>query len=136
MRAFAHSIVAAERRESDHTDSDGHAAFRVCEKLRSSLSALAGPVGFSTLLKRALTLARAEVPWLAQLSVGPTGSLSIPDASDEDARPSEAAKGGVALVAHLLELLSTLIGDALTLRLVQQIWPKSALDDPKSGGKT
>jgi hypothetical protein len=33
----------------------------------------------------------------------------------------------LALVTHLLELLATFIGEALTLRLVQQVWSKAAL---------
>jgi hypothetical protein len=134
LRNLAHSLIAAERRESDSTETDGLAAFRVCEKLRQSLSTLAGARGSSTLLTRALALARREVPWLGQLKVGSAGSLS-PDGS-EDVGPSEIARGGVALVAHLLELLATFIGEALTRRLVQQIWPKAALEAPKSGGKT
>lgn len=136
MRNLARCLVAAERREPHSTDTDGRAAFRVCEKLGQSLSTLAGTAGFRALLMRALALASVEVPWLAGLKVGPRGSLSIPDTSDEKALEREAAKGGEALVAHLLELLATFIGEALTRRLVQQIWPETALDGPESGGKT
>jgi len=88
------------------------------------------------LLARALTIAKVEVAWLGELEVGPRGSLVIPEALEKETGESEAAKGGAVLVTRLLELLATLIGEALTLRLVQQIWQKTALDDPKSGGKT
>lgn len=136
MRNLARSLIAAERRKSDSQDTDARAAFRVCEKLRESLSSLAGAVGFRTLLTRALALAKAEAPWLAELTVGPGGSLSIPDTSGNETGAGAAAKGGEALVAQMLELLATLIGEALTQRLVQQIWPKAALDAPGPGGKT
>lgn len=59
-----------------------------------------------------------------------------PDAAAGETDESAAAEGGEALVAQVLELLATFIGEALTWRLVQQIWPKLALDAPKSGGKT
>jgi hypothetical protein len=41
--------------------------------------------------------------------------------------------GGVILIAQLLGLLRTLIGEALTLRLVQDAWPDAAFDDGSSG---
>jgi hypothetical protein len=135
MRNLARRLISAERRASDSSETEGHAAFRVCEKLRESLSALVGARGFRTLLARALTIASAEVPWLGKLEVGPGGSLVIPEALETEMRANEAAKGGAALVTHLLGLLTTFIGAALTLRLVQQVWPKTPLNDPKSGGK-
>lgn len=88
------------------------------------------------MLARALARAKADAPWLADVTVGPGGSLSVPDPSTAGTDESAAAMGGEALVAQVLELLATFIGEALTQRLVQQIWPKTALDAPKSGGKT
>ena len=88
------------------------------------------------MLVRALTLAKADAPWLGGLEVGANGALVFPAKLEGDLAPKEAAKGGVALVGHLLELLVTFIGEALTLRLVQQVWPKAALDDVKPGSKT
>lgn len=136
MRNLARSLIDTERRKSDSSDTNARAAFRVCEKLRESLSPLTGAVGFRTLLIRALTLAKVEVPWLAELKVGPGGALLIPEALAKDAEGSVAAKGGEALVTQVLELLATFIGEALTRRLVQQIWPSIASDAPNSGGKT
>jgi hypothetical protein len=135
MRNLARRLIAMEQRPKDSTDSEGRAAFRVCDKLRESLSALVGVRGFRTLLARALMLAKVEVPWLNSFELGADGSFIIPSALENEMGLGEAARGGGALVAQLLKLLATLIGEALTLRLVQQIWPKIALDDPKSGGK-
>ena len=132
MRNLARSLISAERRADEPADTDGEAAVRVCAKLRDSLSALAGAVGFRTLLTRALGIARAEVPSLANLHVGADGLLSRTGEMDD----REAAQGGVALVAHLLELLATFIGEALTRRLVQQTWPRTASDMPTTRGKT
>ncbi len=136
MRNLARSLIAAERRKSDSSDTNARAAFRVCGKLRESLSALTGAVGYRTLLMRAFALATVEVPWLAELKVGPGGSVLIPDPLPRETEESVAAQGGEALVAHVLELLATFIGEALTRRLVQQIWPRTAFDGPNSEGKT
>ena len=136
MRILARRLIAAEHRPTDSGDESGRAAFRVCDKLRASLSALTGIRGYRTLLARAVSLAEVGVPWLGRLEVGADGSLLIPEALKQQIPPSEAARGGEVLVTQLLELLATFIGEALTLRLVQQIWPKTVPGDPKTGSKS
>ena len=42
-------------------------------------------------------------------------------------------EGGAILIAQLLGLLLTFIGEGITLRLVQDVWPESAFDDRDSG---
>ena len=136
MQILARRLIAAERRASDSGDTDGRAAWRVCEKLRESLSPLTGNRGFRGLVARALALARVEVPWLSKVELGDAGTVVLPDTLENEVQPDEASRGGVALVTHLLELLATFIGEALTLRLVQQVWPKTALGHSQSEGKS
>jgi hypothetical protein len=129
MRNLARRLIAEEARAGDGARPlDARAALRVCDKLRESLSPLAGARGFRTLMGRALTLARTEAPLLGKLELGENGSLSFPATVDETA-PREAVEAGTVLVAHLLELLAALIGEALALRLVQQTWPQAMLED-------
>jgi hypothetical protein len=45
----------------------------------------------------------------------------------------EAGEGEVILIAQLLGLLSTFIGEALTIQLVLDMWPEAALDNGDSG---
>ena len=40
-----------------------------------------------------------------------------------------AKEGGAILIAQLLGLLLTFIGEGITLRLVQDVWPEAAFDD-------
>lgn len=110
-RLLAHEAVAGntfERTES--------AAFRVCEKLRPPLCALAGVAGYRSLLSRALTLARAEGPSLSAVQVTGDGSL-------QGRAELELGGNGVLLIAKLLGLCLDFIGAALTLRLVQDVSP-------------
>lgn len=134
MRSVAVRLIAEEFRARDPADTRGRAAFRACEKLRRPLSTLVGIVGFRSLLSRALTLAKAEVPWLGVLQINPDGSLDFPAAVEAQLQMDEAAEGGAALIAELLGLLVTFIGVDLTLRFVQEVWPKAALSDSESGG--
>ena len=136
MRNFAHRVISAEHRPDDSADTEARAALRVCEKMRESLSALVGSHGFRALLTRALSLAKAEAAWLGKLEVSADGALVFPAEIENERGATEMTEGGIALVAQMLELLVTFIGEALTRRLVQQIWPEVAPGDAKSGGKT
>jgi hypothetical protein len=40
----------------------------------------------------------------------------------------QARDGGAILIAHLIGLLLTFIGEGLTLRLVQDVWPEAVFD--------
>jgi hypothetical protein len=99
------------------------AAFRVCEKLRQPLSRLAGLTGFRSLLSRALALASGEVRWLKAVHVSADGSLEGLDEGQAQWSVDEIAQGEVVLIAQLLGLLVTFIGEGLTWRLVQEAWP-------------
>jgi hypothetical protein len=133
MRNLALRLIAAEARPRNSEVKGSDAAFRVCEKVRASLSALVGVRGFRSLMARALALAQAEVAWLGGVEIGADGLPVVRDGGKREMASSEAAKGGAALVAHLLGLLATFIGEALTRRLVQQVWPKTALEDSETG---
>lgn len=123
ISTLTQNLIALELRPEDGEGAAGRAAFRVCEKMREPLGVLAGTAGYRSLLARALTLARSRAPWLAELKVRPDGALEFPAEAGVTRDAGEAASGGAALVAELLGLLSTLIGDTLTLRLVRNVWP-------------
>ena len=100
----------------------------VVEKLRGPLVTLSGTAGFRALLSRALTLANGEVRWFRAVQVKADGSLAAP-AETAQLDKAEIARAEVALVAQLLGLLVTFIGEALTLRLVQDAWPGAPIHD-------
>jgi hypothetical protein len=75
MRDFAQHLLAREATADVTTDPTESATLRVYEKLRRRLSALAGIASFQTLAKRALVLARSEVPGLDAVEVTADGSL-------------------------------------------------------------
>ena len=104
-------------------------AFRASEKLRVPLAKLVGIGGFGSLLKRALVLAGAEVEWLSALHVNGDGSLEGLEEIEAKLGKDEIVVGEIALCAHLLGLLVTFIGPALTLAMVQEVWPKAPFGD-------
>ena len=103
--------------------SGDESACRVCNKLRQPLSNLAGVTGFRALLSRALVLAKEEAPALDGVQVALDGSLEFPDGKSA-AGPERDGEAGTLIVARLLGLLVIFIGEALTLRLVEEMWPE------------
>jgi hypothetical protein len=126
-RLLTYEAVAGS--SSEPTES---AAFRVCEKLRGPLCSLAGVAGFRSLLSRALTLARAEAPSLNAVQVGADGSLTGLDELGPQEDKDLSGEGGAILIAQLLGLLLTFIGEGITLRLVHDVWPEPTFDDRNS----
>lgn len=95
---------------------------------------LMGRGGFQALLARALVLATADAPWLAAVQVLADGELEGLAVAHARLDAAEFSEGEAVLLAQLLGLLVALIGPALTLRLILQIWPQLSLDDADFGG--
>jgi hypothetical protein len=120
---LARSLLAYEAASGKTSEAIVSVAVRVCEKLRGPVSVLAGVVGYRSLLARALTLARAETASLGALQVASDGCLhgfeELAPQTNSD-RPSE---GEVLLIGHLLGLFLSLLGAAVTLQLLQNVFP-------------
>ena len=114
-RELAQRLLAYEAVEAATANADTQTVCRVCDKLRRPLTTLAGAAGFRSLLARALTLAKRESPVLAAWEVKSDGSLQ--------GLNGEAAQSGAVLIAQLIGLMITFIGESLTLRLLQDVWP-------------
>jgi len=113
-RELAQQLLAYELAEAGTLNAGSHAVSRVSDKLRRPLTTLAGAAGFRSLLARALTLAKQESPALGAWQVNADGSL--------EGMNGEAEESGSVLIAHLIGLMITFIGESLTLRLVHDVW--------------
>lgn len=92
-------------------------------RLHEVLGRLAGTEGSRSLITRALSLSQLEVPWLRNVHPAPTGLRMDLAATDVPADHAERLHGEVTLVAHVLELLFTFIGERLTLQVIREGWP-------------
>jgi hypothetical protein len=126
-RDLARRLLAVEAASKSATNAPMHEAARVFEKLRISLTRFAGADGFTSLLRRALALARADVPSLQTITLKPDGSLEGLEGLAVDT-PNGGPEAAVAITAHLLGLLVTFIGEPLTLRLVREACPDASLE--------
>jgi hypothetical protein len=133
IQDLARRLIAAEAARDDPPGAHAAGAVRVLEKLGAPLARLTGEAGFRSLLSRALALAKAEDASLNPVRVREDGSL---EGLAGDRNGPDAGAGG-AVVAQLLGLLVTFIGESLTLRLVRDAWPDAAADetDRRAGGE-
>jgi hypothetical protein len=131
MRNFAKRLILYEANghKPAQTKTPDAFNFSVCEKLRPQLATLMGNGGYRAVISRALALAGAEVPWLRALHVKSDGALEGLGKLPAQLNPDILSQGRVALLAQLLGLMVTFIGENLTLRLVREIWPKAPLND-------
>jgi KaiC/GvpD/RAD55 family RecA-like ATPase len=107
---FARQLVALEAAHEAGTEGpEGHWA---CKRLQQSLVRFVGTPGLRSLMSRALTMAKADVPSLGPVRVRPDGSFEGFGRHDDD-------EARVVVVARLLELLQTFIGRSLMLQLLR-----------------
>ena len=120
-RELAQRLLAASLTVSDP---QVHEAVVVSDKLRTSLTRFAGVDGFISLQRRALVLAKSEVPSLQCVKVGMDGRLQ----GFEEITIEKLTGAGAAITAHMLELLIIFIGEPLMRTLIREAWPDTSLD--------
>ena len=129
MRDFAARLVTFEARLERPGGAKRPPAYYVCEKLRPIFGNVMGTQGFRALLARALALSSGEVRWLCALHVQADATLSHLDEDAAQLDSKELAEGSLALVAKLLGLTVTFIGEPLTLWMLREGWPELPLND-------
>lgn len=129
-RHLASRLLRSDVEESRDAAALAATAERNCERLRRRLMPLIGVTGCTALFRRALYLAQGESPALADLAIdeGATtylaGGVAFAAAHADDPALVEAALVG--FLAHLVALLETFIGEALTRRVLGEQWSAPA----------
>lgn len=144
IRQNQESVVLLQ--EAQIQEAQTEAVERALNKLRLHLSKTIGQEGFRTLLARALALTTPQFPNLGSIQINADGSLNgLPGTAGAHSKitqneaqstqsyetPSTATmanpiEGATALLAHLIALLVTFIGEDLTLRILSALWPELA----------
>ena len=120
-RELARSLVASEAdagATSLHTEP---ATVRVYERLRRQLGAPVGVDGFQALASRALALAKSESPRLGAVQLTANGGLRGLGEVESQTNTDVDGDVGTILIAQLLGLFLTFLGEATTLRLIEDL---------------
>jgi hypothetical protein len=126
LRELSRRLFAREAKKPRGPGAPAEAMAASCRRLHERLDPLIGAGGFRALLARALHLAAKEFPWLDAVRVEEHPACELKGLR-------EAAKGldapsvgeGFALVlANVIWLLVTFIGEDIALGLVREVWPE------------
>lgn len=120
-RDLARSLVAREAGASTTSLHTEPATVRVYDRLRRQFSAPVGADAFQVLASRALALARSESRRLSAVQITANGGLSGLGEIESQTDTDEDGEVGVMLIAQLLGLFVTFLGEATTLRLMEEL---------------
>jgi hypothetical protein len=120
-RDLARSLVAGEADTSATSLHTEAATVRVYERLRRQLGAPVGTDAFQSLASRALALAKAESPRLSAVRIAANGDLRGLGEAESRTDADEDGEAGVILIAQLIGLFLIFLGEATTLRLIEDL---------------
>jgi hypothetical protein len=120
-RELARRLVASETKASTKSLQTEPATVRVYERLRRQFRAPVGVDGFQSLAARALALARSESPQLSAVQIAANGGLRGLGEVESQMDMDESGQAGIILIAQLLGLFLTFLGEATTLRLIEDL---------------
>jgi len=138
--ALARRILLHEAGGRAEPVARAEAAARADARLHARLADLIGTTGYTTLVARAVRLAQAEVPALEHVPVdtgaGAEGSLrEVRAFALASGNPGATESGLSAILAHVIGLLITFIGEDQALRLIRETWPELAHGPDESEGQ-
>ena len=129
-RALARWLVTTEiEAEAEGALAAPEAAERVFGKLSQRLARLITDVGADALVARAVHLSLAAFPFLGGAQIRRSDDsliISLRKTADRT-ESSQVAEGFEAVLATLVALLVSFIGEDLTARILREVWPELAM---------
>ena len=125
FRELSRRLFAREAKKSPKPAALAEAMEASCRRLHGRLDPLIGAGGFRALLARALHLAKKEFPWLEAVEVEehPACTLKGLREAAEGADALPVSEGFALVLANVIWLLVTFIGEDIALGLVREVWP-------------
>lgn len=124
LRELARRLLAREAAKSRDARDPAGSMDGVCRQLYRRLDPLIGAGGFNALLGRALRIAGREFPWLDAVSVEDYPGCSLKGLAEAAGGRDEAEEGFAAVLANVVWLLVTFIGEDIALSVMREDWPE------------
>lgn len=137
FRDLARNLLDHERGQRDTPAELVPAIEGGFRRLHEHMFNLIGQTGFQALLARAAHLTAAEARWIESITIQVAPVLTLQGLAEriESEGADQTMDGLVLLLANLIGLLCTFIGESLTLLLIGRIWPDVPLENPGAGSK-
>lgn len=117
----ARRLLASEGDSGSSAAQCAAAAWRVYEKLNARLAPLLGSAGVQALFLRSAKLAQADFASLAEVAA-PEGLTKL-GACLQALAPADATEVAATLFGTFLDLMTTFIGERLTVLVLRSAWP-------------
>jgi hypothetical protein len=137
-RSLARDVLLHGIGEQPEPAALAEAAERANARLRGRLGALIGVTGYTILVSRALRIAQADVPALEHVTVDTQAQgvlQGIREFALANGDPRVAEAGLIAILSHIIGLLTVFIGEDLAVRLIHEAWPELAHGPVQSEGQ-
>jgi hypothetical protein len=119
IRDWARELITFEIDADSLQAQSELATLRVYEKLRRNLCAPVGVDAFHALASRALYLAKSQFPSLSAANVAENGGLNGLGKCEDPINAENDSEVGITLIAQMLRLFVTLVGEAAMFRLLE-----------------
>jgi hypothetical protein len=135
MRELARRAVACRAQSVDGAGAIATAVQRAYDDLARVSSPLIGQLSLDALTGRMLYLAQRRYPWLVNARMPDHWSGPFPQIVFclETQEPDVATEAAGAVLAILMGLLITFIGEPLTTRVLEEAWPDAFADASPPG---
>ena len=114
-------LLATEGSSAGDVEACAAAAARIYDKLDAHLSPLLGHAGMQALFARSAKLAPTELAFLADLAAAEAATKVR--AQLQSLEPAAAIEAAAVLFGTFLDLVTTFIGERLTVRVLRSAWP-------------
>src|SRR5215217_2722185 len=125
VKEWACRLLAHEARKSPSPAKFAQALETCCQRLHKALDPLIGAGGFRALLDRALYLTKKEHSWLNGVGIEdyPGCELKTLREAMNGEKPAEVNEAFTVILANVIWLLVTFIGEDIALGLIEEAWP-------------
>jgi hypothetical protein len=136
LREIARRVMKTRLSVAPATTSAAAEAMQLsCGELYRILETAMGPEGLRALVGRAIQITARDYPWLATVQTGTSSDCPLSGLAEAAGRMdvADAMEGYAALLASMIWLLMSFIGEDLTLRFVRVAWPNVSLSKLSEG---
>ncbi|HEY8036617.1 MAG TPA: hypothetical protein VIF37_13645 [Methylobacter sp.] len=115
---------------TQHTDKVADASINLWEQMATQIILIVGEGGFNSLYVRSLFLTRSTFPWLPNGSVPPQTDQRFTELkiSFEGQPPLQTNQANSLLLITFTDILASLIGEHLTIRILRSAWGNDTFD--------
>jgi hypothetical protein len=137
LQKLALRLFEYEATKSANADEPVKAIESCCQRLHDRLDRLIGPGGFRAILYRALYLAKKKYAWLEGVGIEDYPGCEFKDLREavKGKKPATVNDACTLILANVIWLLVTFIGEDITFGLIQEAWPDVRTDIAASNSK-